>query len=133
MRYTFRKQFPQTPKTTPILPAWQLSSADSSKEEKTEVESASDVKTDSEKVNSEMVETSEESEAVKSEVNSELSSKESELSSKDSETVIHKPVSSTSVDSDFQNGVVVNASASGESVNDDKLSAAETDSNKEDT
>ena len=67
--------------------------------------------------------TPEESDAIKSEVNS-------ELCSQDSETIIHKPVSSTSVDSDFQNGLVVNASCSVESFKEDKLSVTNTDSNK---
>ncbi len=40
MKCVFRKQFPQTPKTTPVIPSWQLAAKSEEKESESNAESA---------------------------------------------------------------------------------------------
>ena len=112
-----------------MLPSWQLPLSDAPQEQNESEERENQTKPDS----------GENSMSMEKEAESELSQNtgdtkntaNSEQSVQDLGTV-QKQLSSTSVDSDFQNGVVVNSSASVSSTDNCKSSTANTNSNMED-
>ena len=112
-----------------MLPSWQLPSSDAPQEQSESEERENESKTSSDENSMTMekeaeLELSQNTGDTKTTVNSVQSAQDL--------GTVQKQLSSISVDSDFQNGVVVNSSASVGSTDSHKSSTANTNSNTED-
>ena len=110
-----------------MLPSWQLPLSDAPQEQNESEERENQTKPDSGE-NSMSIEAESE---LSQNTGDTKNTTNSEQSVQDLGTV-QKQLSSTSVDSDFQNGIVVNSSASVGSTDNCKSSTANTNSNTED-
>ncbi len=123
----FRNQFPQTPKFTPVLPTWQLSSSETAKNQD-EGKVDDEPNSNSSEGNLPNVLPVDAEAATKGEL--EAGAEETNHlngSVTDSES-LQKPAGNTSVDSDFQNGVVVGPLTTKDVSKPEEVNPAELDS-----